>query len=132
MLPNPHSVYLHDTPSRSLFNLPVRTFSSGCVRVEDPIALASYVMGDKWTPEDIRGVIKNDKNKLLFLPEPIPVHVLYQTVWVDQAGIVQFRRDVYDKDKLLRMALPGFNDPFAYQEADKKLTAPEPARVLQN
>lgn len=132
MLPNPFSVYLHDTPSRRLFKQPVRTFSSGCVRLEKPIALASYVMGDKWRESDIKKIIKNNKNKTLSLPEPIPVHMLYQTAWVDQAGAIQFRQDVYDRDKLLTVALPKLNNLAANDEDGKNLTGQEPLSLLQN
>ncbi len=132
MLPNPYSIYLHDTPSRRLFKRPVRTFSSGCIRLENPIALASYVMGEKWREADIKRVIKRKKNKTLSLPDPIPVHMLYQTVWVDQTGVVQFRQDIYNRDKLLTVALPRVNNLVANSENSKNLTQQEPLSLLQN
>lgn len=132
MLPNPFSVYLHDTPSRRLFKNPVRAFSSGCVRLEKPIALASYLMGDKWRETDIKKIIKTNKNKILSLEDPVPVHMLYQTAWVDQAGAVQFREDVYDRDKLLTAALPKVNNLAVNVDDGKNLTEQEPLSFLQN
>jgi len=105
MLPNPFEINLHDTPSKHLFNRSMRAYSSGCIRVEDPIALAKYVMGDKWQQSDIQKILDGKQNQIHHLPEPIPVHMLYQTAWVDQDGTVQFRKDVYHKDKLLLAAL---------------------------
>ncbi len=132
MLPNPYSVYLHDTPSRRLFSRSVRAFSSGCVRLEDPLALANYVMGDNWQAPALQKIIKSNRNRILALPEPIPVHMLYQTAWVDQAGIVQFRKDVYNKDKLMLMALSQVIQPVAQQGEDDKLTSHGSLSLLQN
>ena len=132
MLPNPYSVYLHDTPSRRLFKRSVRTFSSGCVRLEDPLALANYVMGDNWQVPALQEIIKSNRNRILALPEPIPVHMLYQTAWVDQSGIVQFRKDIYKKDKLMLMALPQAIQPVAQQGEDDKLTSHGSLSLLQN
>jgi murein L,D-transpeptidase YcbB/YkuD len=132
MLPNPYSVYLHDTPSRRLFNRSVRTFSSGCVRLEDPLALANYVMGDNWQEPALQRIIKSNKNRILALPEPIPVHMLYQTAWVDQAGTVQFRKDIYKKDKLMLMALPRAIEPVAQRGDNDKQTGNGPLSLLQN
>jgi murein L,D-transpeptidase YcbB/YkuD len=111
MLPNPFEINLHDTPSKHLFTRPMRTYSSGCIRVEDPVALAEYVMGDKWQQSDIQKILDGKQNQIHHLPEPIPVHMLYQTAWVDQDGTVQFRKDVYNKDKLLLAALQKASKP---------------------
>ncbi len=107
MFPNKFAVYLHDTPARYLFEKNKRDFSSGCIRVEGPIDLAAYVLrGDpKWTREAILSAIESGANRVVWLPEPIPVHVLYWTAWVDRDGIVQFREDVYDRDGPLDRAL---------------------------
>lgn len=132
MLPNPYSVYLHDTPSRRLFDRPVRTFSSGCVRLENPVALASYVMGEKWQEKDILGIIRSNKNRALALPEPIPVHMLYQTVWVDGNGTLQFRDDIYNKDTLLTAALPGEHKFAVNNESEKTAISHDPLSLLKN
>jgi len=107
MFPNRFAVYLHDTPSRYMFRKNQRDFSSGCIRVEKPIDLAAYVLdGDrKWTREKILSAIASGESRIAWLPEPIPVHVLYWTAWVDEEGTVQFRRDVYGRDRSLDEAL---------------------------
>lgn len=106
MLPNPFSVYLHDTPSRHLFQRPVRTFSSGCIRVEKPVALASYVLGEGWDGRAVLEAIDAGRNRVQRLKAPIPVYILYQTAWVDEAGHMQFRDDVYQRDRRLAGLLP--------------------------
>ena len=113
MLPNSFEINLHDTPNKHLFNRSMRAYSSGCIRVEEPIALAEYVMGDEWQQADIHKVIASKKNKVHHLPEPIPVHVLYQTAWVDQDNIIHFQRDVYERDERLLAALRKISKPIA-------------------
>jgi murein L,D-transpeptidase YcbB/YkuD len=107
MFPNRFDVYLHDTPSRDLFEKTRRTFSSGCVRVENPMELAAFVVdGDRvWTPEAVEAAIESGETRVIPLQSPVPVHILYWTAWVDDMGEVQFREDVYGRDKKLREAL---------------------------
>jgi murein L,D-transpeptidase YcbB/YkuD len=107
MFPNKFAVYLHDTPSRTMFQRSQRDFSSGCIRIEEPIDLALYVLrGDPdWTSEEVLSAIESRKNRIVWLPEPIPVHVLYWTAWVEGEGTVHFRNDVYDRDGPLDAAL---------------------------
>lgn len=103
MFPNRHNVYLHDTPSRSLFDRPVRTFSSGCIRVERARDLALFVLdGDAdWTAETLAAALDETDTRKIVLDEPLPVHITYQTAWVDGAGTAQFRDDVYARDAAL-------------------------------
>ncbi len=100
MFPNPHNVYLHDTSEPSLFNRVDRTFSSGCIRVGKPFALANLVLenNSRMTPDAIREAFDQSDQKTVTLLNPIPVHILYWTAWVDSEGIVQFRRDIYGRD----------------------------------
>jgi murein L,D-transpeptidase YcbB/YkuD len=105
VLPNPFAILLHDTPSKHLFNQSVRAYSSGCIRVEDPLALADYVMGDAWQQDDFREIMDNRQSALLTLPRPIPVHMLYMTAWAKPNGTVQFRQDVYGRDGPLLAAI---------------------------
>lgn len=107
MLPNPHDVYLHDTPARELFRHPVRAFSSGCIRLERPLDLAEQLLGDApgWDRAALEAAIASGVTRNVVLPEPIPVYLLYQTAWVDEAGGVQFRDDVYGRDAKLERAL---------------------------
>jgi murein L,D-transpeptidase YcbB/YkuD len=109
MLPNRFDVYLHDTPSRSLFSKTVRDFSSGCIRIEKPIELATYLLRSdpRWTREKIESAIARMQELTLPLPQPIPVHLMYWTAWVDANDNVQFRDDIYDRDPSLDKAING-------------------------
>jgi murein L,D-transpeptidase YcbB/YkuD len=103
LFPNRFNVYLHDTPSRSLFERTVRTFSHGCMRVEKPLELARWVLG--WTPETLEAALATRRERSIPLPVPLPVHVAYWTAWVDGEGVLQLREDVYGRDEALRKAL---------------------------
>jgi murein L,D-transpeptidase YcbB/YkuD len=107
MFPNKFNVYLHDTPSKELFGKPERTFSSGCIRIEKPMELAEYLLADQknWNREKLQSVINQRKEQSVKLTRTIPVHLLYWTAWVDETGIVHFRKDVYGRDELLYEAL---------------------------
>lgn len=107
MFPNQHNVYIHDTPSRNLFTQTDRGFSSGCIRVNRPIELASLLLADlpAWTPQQIDQVLSQGKPRTVSLPKPIPVHLLYMTAWADGDGIVYFRKDIYNRDQPLLLAL---------------------------
>ena len=103
MFPNQFSVYLHDTPADSLFERATRSFSHGCVRVEDPVALAQYVLRDQpeWTRDRIQAAMHAGEEKTVKLKEAIPVYLGYWTARVRPDGTVQFRNDVYDVDTRL-------------------------------
>lgn len=107
MFPNRFNVYLHDTPTDRLFNASARAFSHGCVRLEKPIDLANAVLADNktWTPEAVQDVLVSGESKTVSLREPLSVHLYYLTAWVDEAGTVQFRRDVYGYDAKVAAAL---------------------------
>ncbi|MCG3205686.1 MAG: hypothetical protein KCHDKBKB_02408 [Elusimicrobia bacterium] len=107
LLPNRFDVYLHDTPSRSLFSKTVRDFSSGCIRVEKPVELAEVLLNDenRWSKEKIEAAINESTEQIIPLPEPVPVHLMYWTAWVDERDNVQFREDIYGRDVALVHAL---------------------------
>jgi murein L,D-transpeptidase YcbB/YkuD len=107
MFPNPFAVYLHDTPNRSLFKRVQRDFSSGCIRVEAPFVLADFVLaGDqRWTPDALTEALENGETRTIRLKQPVSVHLLYMTAWADETGVIQFRRDIYDRDRELDRAL---------------------------
>jgi len=98
ILPNKHSVYLHDTPDKKLFQKPNRRFSHGCIRVEKPLELAEFVFNDdsEWDSNRVQSEIESGVSKNVHLKQPIPVHIMYFTVWVENDGSVHFRDDVYD------------------------------------
>lgn len=127
LFPNRFNVYLHDTPSRSLFSRAVRTFSHGCIRVEKPLDLAEYLLKDDpaWTREKLEKVMGGDrKERWVAIPNPLPVHLAYWTAWVDAAGVTQFRKDVYGRDTPLYTAT---SDPSA-KKAELGSPAREPAK----
>jgi L,D-transpeptidase YcbB len=97
MFPNDHAIYLHDTPSKQLFDEETRAFSHGCIRVEDPQSLAVLVLGGEstgWTDERIEAAI-GGKERTVFLPRPLPIHIEYFTDFVDEFGGLKERPDVY-------------------------------------
>jgi murein L,D-transpeptidase YcbB/YkuD len=100
MFPNQYNVYLHDTPAESLFARASRSFSHGCVRVEQPEKLARYVLGDQpdWTDVKIVEAMHYGEERTVKLKTPIPVYITYLTARVSSDGLVQFRKDVYDVD----------------------------------
>ena len=106
-VPQPLDVYLHDTPADSLFNASRRALSHGCVRLEKPVDLANALLRDdpKWTPDEVQDAIATGESHVVSLHNPLPVHLLYLTAWVDDDGTVQFRRDVYGRDAKVAAAL---------------------------
>ncbi|MET0639825.1 MAG: L,D-transpeptidase family protein, partial [Hyphomicrobium sp.] len=126
LFPNKHAVYLHDTPSKSLFNEPVRAFSHGCMRVRNPVTLAELILNkDKgWDAAKVQDLIKNgpEENEV-GLDHPIPVHVTYFTAWVADDGQVQSFDDVYGHEKRINLALAGRWNQIV--KADEKKVSPE-------
>jgi murein L,D-transpeptidase YcbB/YkuD len=108
MFPNEHNVYLHDTPADSLFARAGRAFSHGCVRVENPMALAEYVLRDQptWDTKAITAAMHAGTETQVSLTAPLPVYLGYWTAGVDEAGTLHFRPDVYgiDADQQKRLA----------------------------
>ena len=107
VFPNKYSIFLHDTPARNLFNMTKRTFSHGCIRIEKPIKLAAYLLQDapKWSLEKLVTAVNSKKNKAILLSHPINIHILYWTAWVDKDGVINFRDDIYGRDRQLNIAL---------------------------
>ena len=102
LFPNQYNVYLHDTPADNLFARPGRAFSHGCVRVEEPEALAKYVLRDDptWTEPKILAAMHSGDEQHVKLKAPIPVHLVYFTAWVDDRGGLHFQPDIYGYDRL--------------------------------
>jgi len=100
MFPNQFNVYLHDTPADSLFSRASRSFSHGCVRVEQPEKLAEYVLRDQpdWTPERITEAMHGSEERVVKLKAAIPVYLGYWTAGVTPDRLIQFRKDVYGID----------------------------------
>ena len=107
MFPNDYLVYLHDTPKTELFSRSRRDFSYGCIRVQNPPALAAWVLQSKpeWTSERIQAAMNGEKSVQVNLSSPIPVLILYGTARVDEDGRVDFYDDIYGHDARLAQAL---------------------------
>jgi murein L,D-transpeptidase YcbB/YkuD len=107
MFPNKYSVYLHDTPTKALFDKDERTFSSGCIRVQKAFELAELVLNDpvQWNQATMAEVVKAKAMKTVNLAKPVPVLLLYWTAQPTPDGQVLFRNDVYGRDPATLAAL---------------------------
>src|SRR5258705_1855860 len=109
--PNKFLVYQHDTPDKHLFAKEERAFSHGCMRVQNPDQYASTLLNivmpnEHYTPEKIRSMYGRSEIDLKF-PTPLPVNITYQTAFVDDAGKLQIRKDVYGRDATMLSLLKG-------------------------
>jgi murein L,D-transpeptidase YcbB/YkuD len=97
---NAYFVYLHDTPDKQLFDKDRRALSSGCIRVEEPVQLASYLLVKEngWTVEEVEYAIESNEYREELIPEPIPIYLVYMTAWVEENMGVHFRPDIYERD----------------------------------
>jgi murein L,D-transpeptidase YcbB/YkuD len=105
--PNAHDVYMHGTPAMQLFSKSRRDFSHGCIRVEDPVALAAWLLRDQpgWTAAHVPDATLEGKTFRVDLERPVPVLIVYGTALVMEDGEVHFFRDIYGQDALLEQAL---------------------------
>lgn len=103
LFPNSNSIYLHDTPSKNLFNEEKRAFSHGCIRIAKPKELANLILIDdkNWTPEKIDAAMNRGQESWYTLKNEIPVYIGYFTAWVDNEGVIHFYDDVYSRDDSL-------------------------------
>lgn len=106
LFPNRHSVYMHDTPTKHLFDRPVRAYSHGCMRVRNPLHFARLLLKDQgWSDDRIRQTLAVAKDQHIKLAKKVPVHISYFTAWVDNEGKLHGYRDVYGHDASVRVAL---------------------------
>jgi len=107
VFPNNQNIYLHHTPTPQLFQRDRRDFSHGCIRVEEPVALAKFVLQDMpdWTEDRIRQAMSKGKSNTVALKQPLPVVLAYGTAIARADGRVYFLPDIYGQDKLLEQAL---------------------------
>ncbi len=103
LFPNNFNIYLHDTPSKGLFNESKRAFSHGCIRVENPKKLLMYFLRNdtSWNPEKVESVFKTGKETGIPIKPTVPVYIVYFTSWVDNTGQLNFRNDIYNLDEQL-------------------------------
>jgi murein L,D-transpeptidase YcbB/YkuD len=109
MLPNPHNIYLHDTPARDKFLATSRAFSHGCIRLSRPMDLAYRLVGEiaGWPKPKIDAAFASGKTTRVSLPQLIPVHLVYATAFEGDGGTLEFRPDIYGRDRKLDAALAG-------------------------
>lgn len=114
MFPNEYFVYLHDTPSRQLFDRAERAFSHGCIRVDDPLRLAELVLAGTagWDRAAIDRTVESTQTTTVFLKEHLTVMLLYWTAEVTRHGTVLFSPDIYDRDPAV---IAGLDHPFEYR-----------------
>ena len=105
--PNRYDVYLHDTPDKRLFKNAQRSFSSGCIRIEKPVEMASLLLKDKpeWNEEKIKDAMNRSHEQFVPLSRTMPIHIIYLTAWVDKSGTTQFREDIYGRDSIYKKLL---------------------------
>jgi murein L,D-transpeptidase YcbB/YkuD len=102
VFPNRYNVYIHGTPAMELFEHNRRNFSHGCIRASQPQALARFALSGEdqdWTMEKIQEITSSGKRKVVKISSPLPVHITYQTAWVDNNEKIHFNSDVYGRDK---------------------------------
>jgi murein L,D-transpeptidase YcbB/YkuD len=102
LFPNQFSVYMHDTPTKHLFSQNVRAFSHGCIRLSQPKELMETfsTFNDTINLEKVEEKLKGKENTYLNLTNRVPVDVIYLTSYVDYNGVLQFRNDIYEYDKM--------------------------------
>ena len=109
IFPNEHFVFLHDTPSLELFDRPERAFSSGCIRVENPLKLAELLLNNpqQYPRSRLEAIIKSRKTQRINLEPKIPVVIMYLTAGLNSSGGLMFLKDIYDRDQKVLDALDG-------------------------
>ncbi len=127
MFPNAFNVYLHDTNERWLFDRHLRTFSSGCIRIERPVELARFLLRDRpgWSEERLQESLQRTRPMQVGI-EPVPTHIQYWTAWVDREGAIQFRSDLYQRDLDLEVALADLQ-----ALSRRNIATPRPAKPLR-
>ncbi len=100
LFPNDCGIYLHDTSNPNLFGKKARSLSHGCVRVSQPLALADYLIAStpNWDDDKLESAINTGKHRWVKLADPLEIHIIYQTAWVESSGQLQYRNDIYKAD----------------------------------
>ena len=113
LFPNDFNIYFHDTPAKGLFSKDKRAYSHGCIRLSDPVWIASYLLKDQksWTPEKIDEAMNKGEEQFVKVKDPVPVYITYYTAWVDENGLLNFRDDIYNHDA--KLATKMFVNPFS-------------------
>ncbi len=131
LFPNEHGVYMHDTPKKAIFNYPTRAYSHGCMRVHEPLKFAEYLLKNdgQWSDRQFERWMSSGKENPIRLKTPVPIHVEYYTVRVDEDGLPNFLSDVYkyDEERLseektkLQKCTPTEFDDFVLQSEEEEI-----------
>jgi L,D-transpeptidase YcbB len=107
LFPNEYDIYFHDSPAKTLFNRDKRAFSHGCIRLADPAKMAAYLLrhDTAWSADSIQTAMHLKKELKVTLPETLPVFISYYTAWVNDAGLPNFRPDIYRHDRQMAKRL---------------------------
>ncbi|MEO8086534.1 MAG: L,D-transpeptidase family protein [Bacteroidota bacterium] len=107
LFPNSYDIYLHDTPEKSLFDETTRTFSHGCIRIEEPFKLAKFLLRNdsRYSDEKIKALMDGGKETFVKMEAKVPVFIAYFTAWVDRSGKLNFRDDIYHHDDKMRQIM---------------------------
>ncbi len=107
MFPNQYSIYLHDTPSKPLFDLEVRAFSHGCIRLQKPFEFAYELLKPQTSDPkmELQEAMNTGEETVVYLRNPVQVHLIYRTAFVDELGVINYRRDIYGRDAAIYEAL---------------------------
>jgi murein L,D-transpeptidase YcbB/YkuD len=107
LFPNDYHIYLHDTPAKNLFSESKRAFSHGCIRISETKKLAQFLLRNDaaWDSVKIANAMNSGKEQFVNIKENIPVFIGYFTAWVDGAGKLNFRDDIYGHDKEMKARL---------------------------
>lgn len=113
LFPNPHAIYIHDTPHKELFGRKVRAYSSGCVRIQKPIELANLLLnGAGWSSGQIEQATSQTHSRWVNAPKEIPVYLVYWTRWADLGGTLHQANDIYGLDaRLMRQYNSALSHP---------------------
>ncbi|MCX6210628.1 MAG: L,D-transpeptidase family protein [Bacteroidetes bacterium] len=107
LFPNNYNIYMHDTPEKSLFEESNRMFSHGCIRVKEPVKLAKFLLrkDTSWTDEKISNAMNSGKEIYVKMKNKVPVYIAYFTAWVDRAGNLNYRDDIYHHDVKMKQLI---------------------------
>ena len=107
--PNDFGINFHDTSDKALFNQAIRAVGEGAILIENPVDLAEILISPQgWTREKIDKLVASNNKRIIKLTRPVPVHVTYLTAWTNKDGSMQFRRDIYERDRILSAALANY------------------------
>jgi murein L,D-transpeptidase YcbB/YkuD len=110
LFPNSYNIYLHDTPTKSLFGETSRAFSHGCIRVMEPVKLAGFLLknNEEWDAGKIDDAMNSRKEQYVTIKNKVPVFIAYFTAFTDRNGLLNFRKDIYNLDnRLANMIISG-------------------------